>query len=492
MTLAAKLLNATHKDYDREMLKQWRALFEGGKWWRELLDTWLPKFDQETDEAWSLRKSRALYENVAGPIGELLAGGLMTQPPIIQKFDKAWFPEFRLDVDNKGTDLESWFQARLMEAMQGGRSYAWVNLPDRNGQLFQSRADEEAAGALNAFLVPLRAIDVIDWETDGRGKLLWIMHRGKTTRRVSLGEKRRTVWTWTYIDSEVIRRWEWMSRDKDGMTLDEPEPHEEIDELETIEHRMGELPIIKLRLKPATHLMRKVRDNAVALLRAQIDLDHSLHRGAHALLWILSKWEPDKPVLGSGAFMQLRRDANGGGEDKIGYAAPPAEIFEPLARRITQLREAMFRSMHQMAVSADGNATRAQMSGESKQADWRATEIVLSAYADALRPFIADTLRLVSKVRDGETSMVRPTIDGLEGWHQEDLTEWMLAVAQATTVARLSETYHRAVARKQARRVLPYEDEQVMKAIEEEIDEADVSLETLVPDLDPPSPEDDV
>lgn len=205
----------------------------------------------------------------------------------------------------------------------------------------------------------------------------------------------------------------------------------------------------------------------------------TLHRAAHALMYIKSKWGDDNPFLGAGYYIKL------GENDDIGYAEPSGMSFEPLASDVTRLREAVYRVVHQMEVGADSSATRSSMSAQSKAEDWRSTEIVLSAYSELVRPFIANTLRLVTKARGSEQRVV---VKGLDGWQEEDLQAWLDAAATATEAHRMSETFQRAVAKRQAQRVLQGADAKLLSAVEREIDEAEMDP---APYLPPPRPGDE-
>lgn len=484
MSLTAKVLNTTNPDYDHQA-KEYQALYDGGALWHSLKSLWILKHPQEPDKTYDLRLRRATYENNAGPICDMLAGGMFVKPPVIQDFDVPWWEKFSTNVDDDGTPFNVWLQERMVDAMVGGRVYAWLRRPDTDGQVFANLSQQIDSGSLDAFLVTMKAENVIDWKLDALGRLVWLMHREIKSERISIDSGRVDVWTWTFIDNKVVRQWQWRDEERIGET--EGQIHVDVadgisedmvvEELPPSEHGFGEIPVVDLSLTRAMHVIGKLRDPAVGLLNSQEDLDWGLYRGAHALLWVRTKWDSDDPRLGPGEFFRLGRDKEG--IDEMGYAEPSGKSFELLANRITQQREGMFRVVHQMAVSADGNATRAQMSGASKEADWKATEVVLSAYAEALKPFIAEVLRIMSRVRSGfqPNGESTPTIGGLAGWHQEDLGSWLLAASQAHEAFRLSETFHRMIAKGQARRLLPHVDEKVMTEIEGEIEAAEVNLD---------------
>lgn len=467
-------LNTEHHEFDERSHKEWRALYRGGWRWHELKRAWFGRLEQETPASYDKRMQFATYENNAGSIVDLLVGGLFTQPPEITEYEGNWVQPFLNNVDRRGTDFVGWLQERLKQALEGRKVFAWVNLPKRSGA--KTLLEQEQNGDLDAFLVALEAYEVIDWEHDDDGNLLWIMHRAYGTERRGVGEKRRRTCTWTYIDNKVVRRWRWYG--EPGKLDQEPRDAEEVAVLDVVEHGIGTIPVVELCLNESMHIMGKMRDPALALTRAQNDLDWALHRGAHPLLYIISKFgDSDDPVIGPGVYMKLTRDKDGA--DQMAYAEPSGALYKVLADRVMVLREALYRIVHEMALSADGNATRAQLSGESKDADWRATETVLTAFSIILRPFIKRVLALVSSIRE-ETPQV-PVVLGLAGWHEQELLPFVTAVSLATEIASLSETWHREIAKKQLRMTLANLPADIVEKIYAEIEAGDVDLELYKP-----------
>lgn len=469
-----KVLNSTHHTYDEAALQDWRALYRGGSYWHALKKRWFGRLEQETQDSYDRRMRFATYENNAGSIVDLLVGGLFTEPPEITQYEGDWVQPFLNNVDRQGTDFVGWLQERLKQALEGGAIYAWVNLPRGSGA--KTLLEQERAGDLDAFLVTLEAMDVIDWETDDTGNLLWIMHKAYDTERRSITEERRRICTWTLIDGSVIRRWRWYG--EPGKLDQEPKDRDEVPQLDEVRHGLGTIPVVKLALTESMHIMGKMRDPALALTRGQNDLDWALHRGAHPLLYIISKFgDSDEPIFGPGVYMKLMRDKDG--TDSMGYAEPSGALYKVLADRVMVLREALYRIVHEMALSADGNATRAQLSGESKDADWRATETVLTAFAIIMRPFIKRILTLVSSVRD--TTPQVPVVMGLAGWHSQEVLPFITALSLAGEVAAVSQTWHREAAKAEARVLLPELRADALEKIDAEIDAATIDLELYRP-----------
>ncbi len=359
----------------------------------------------------------------------------------------------------------AWFRELFLEAQIGQCGYAWVNLPARApGVTYGSRADEEAAGLLRPYLVLLTPEQVIDWEEDERGRLMWVMVRGVDERRERVEDSRLRVHRWTWIDATTIRRWEWRSPSEDQP---DPKPEDTAAELAPVQHGIGRLPVVRMALPSGLWALNKVADPAAALTRRSNDLDWSLHRAAHALMAIHSKWGDEEPVLGPGYYLKL------GIDDRVEYAEPSGVSFEAQAAHEAALREELYRVVQQMAVSADADATRTRASGESKARDWQALEIILSAYGELVRATMHEVLEVVAAARHDEVPDL--AVKGLDGWNLEDLPTFLQGALVGRGLVK-SETFARTIAKRVVTRLLQDEvSPETIEEIVEEIDAADYS-----------------
>lgn len=465
-------LRTTHPDYDGPRIAQWEALYHGGKRWDLLVANWLPQHPNEPKERYDKRLAMALYHNNVGPIIDLIVAGLFSQSPNVQNWlTDEWATNFQKDCNGEGTSLELWCAQLLTEALIGQRAYAWANLPERDpGIEFTDLGAELKSGQLDAFLVQLTAEHVIDWGRDARGRLTWVMIHDCVEERESIEVGRVKVWRWTYIDKAVIRRWTWRATDQKC----EPDADDMAQEQEPINHTLGQLPIVELRLPSGLHAGGKLHHPAVAHLRSRNDLSWALFIAAHPLLAIKARHKDlvSRPILGPGSFLKLAQD------DDIGYVEPAGTSFQLLAENTDKLREDLYRVVQQMSVGLSTSASKQAQSGESKNADWRALETVLSALAARVKPFLSSLLSLVAKMRGQEVPKL--TISGLEGWQEEELTLWLQAAAMALEASRMSPTFRKEMAKRQARRLLGNAPE-VLKVVDAEIDEAPDEIDILAP-----------
>ena len=484
--MLVKILNSTHPDYDGARLTRLRALIEGGSLWHALKEQLFPKRAVEPSSIYSERKQLLAYTNHAGTVLGLLGALLFAEPPTLEGLTGDYWTALWANSDGAGTPWRRFWRERFQDAQVGQQSFIWVNLPARHPEAPEpaNRAEEEQAGYLDAYLVRLQPEQVIDWGEDTRGKLSWVMFRSVTEERPSIEQPRQKKWQWTYIDATVIRRWEWTPpADKDQ---NEPRPDDEATELDAIEHQLGQLPVVRLTLPTELWAGGKLEDPAVAATRARNEHSWALHQAANELLVVTSTWGDEQIVLGHGHYLKLGRDKTGA--DTAQYIAPSGVAFQYLQEDVASTRDEVYRVVQQMALSADADAARQRMSGESKAMDWKASEIVLASYADIIRGAMAEVVKLLAAIRGEDTAELNLT--GLDGWQDEDMLAFLKAAAQSTDARRLSPTFVRTIAKRQVTRLLQDEvDEKTLAVILKEIDEA--PDDKVTPPAPPASPNPD-
>jgi hypothetical protein len=475
-----KALNATHPSYHDDDLAQFEALYEGGRCWREMIGHWIPQNAQEPDELWVERKNRATYDNHAGPITDLIVAWLFSKPPTVQGFDADW----EKNVDKQGTALAPWLRQVVTDALKCRRAYVWVNLPKRpDGVAVTNRADEEALKLHIPFLVDLKASEVRDWGEDEHGNLAWILVRREVCERTSVTDGRGKKWRWMWIDAVRIQVWEWTPT-KDSPTFpDEAEAAQVAD----IAHGFGRMPVARIQLPAGLHVLEKLRDPAVGLMRLANDLDWSLHRWANSLLVISTADTSKAPSLGAGYYLRI------GKEDKAYTVAPDASGFAAMAERLKDKREEVYRVVQQMAAGVSGDSVKQAASGVAKTLDWQSLQVMLAAYADIVKVVLVQVLALAGVPL--RIPAERVVVGGLEGWQEDDLATILADFLTAQPFVK-SETFRRLLAKEAVKRMLPEgTDEATKKAINEEIDNADYGEpEILAPPRPlgkPPKPEDE-
>jgi hypothetical protein len=461
-----KILNQRRPGHDLERIRRLYALAEGGPDWRKLVGEWLPKREVEPADVYTERKGLATYVNHAGGVLDLLAAMLFGEAPKIEGLPAGdYYEQLINDCDGAGTPWRRWWREAFADVLRGGRCWVWANLPPAGEVEPATRADEEALGRLDAFLVKVTAQQALDWGTDSRGALRWLLWLDVLEERATVEDKRGKVWRWTYVDDVQIRRWEWSP--PEGSPKTEPDDDDLAKELPPIAHGAGRLPLVEVALPPALWLMHRVEDATLAALRARNEHTWALHQGANELLVLSRKWDDQAPELGHGHYLQI------GPEESAEYLAPTGVAFQYLAADVEATREDLYRTLQAMALAADSDSQAARLSGESKAQDWQATQILLAAYQDQIVSSMQAAAELIVEVRGDTADEDGVNVSGLDGWQSEDLQAFLLAVTQASEASRMSPTFRRTVAKRQAERILQDEvSPEDMETIRAEIDAA--------------------
>lgn len=468
--MKAKLLNQAHTDYRDDEIEDHTALYEGGQAFHDRITRFLPKNANEPDDLYKDRKSRASYENLGGPLVDMIGAWLFSKPAEVEGLDEAWIE----DVDRHGTAINDWFRAILTDALIARRSWCWVDLPARPAVEPANAADEEAMGLRSPYLVRIPPHAVRNWGEDELGRLTWTMARTEFVRQAGPLDPQQRVTRWTLVDATEIVLWEYVDREGFPLTDDTDVP-----EVRRIAHKLGAMPVVRMCLPAGLYAMQKLCDPLLALTRTANDHDWTLHIAAHALMTLTTAEGANvRPVVGAGYYLGLTRDADG--EDEVGFAEPGGASNAARFERIQDLREAVHRVVQQMAASV-GTEGQGQASAASKMADWASLEVMLSAYAAIVRTTIEQVLDIVARVM----GVPEPKVSGLAGWQEDDLPEVVAAYAIAAPSVK-SPTFRKEMAKRLASAFLPDATPETRTAIDKEIDAADYADPEVYPPAQPP------
>ena len=455
-----KQLRQKHPDHDPEWLEMIAALADGGKRWHRHVHTIIPKNAVEPSDVYADRKRRAGYTNHMGGILGLIVGHLFAKPVSMDEGGAYW-GTLQVNADRHSTSWGKWWASALLDALKYRQSFAGVNVP-RTDRQFANRADQEKSGSLDAFLVPISGEHVIDWGDDSAGNLEWLITETRDWSRKGVGD-RVVIWRWTHYTDKAITTYEWTAP-KDSPNS--PPDGAVVISGEEVPHGYGVLPVARLRLPVGLWAGEKLRDPALGLTRRENDLDWSLFQAAHALLVIKAKWDTDEPVLGAGYYLRLGQD------DQASYVEPSGSSFQNQAARVKASQEALYRVVQQLAAGADQTASTQTRSAESKSADWKASEIILSAYATEVLGAMRATADIVEAVMGSKGQA--PQIGGLDGYKEESTESFLERAALAIDARQMSPLFRRVVAKQEAKRILG--DEVDPKVLAEILDEIDASV----------------
>ncbi len=467
-------LRKTHPKFDPKEVSRARDLFEGGKRMRQNVADHLIKNDVEEESIYRRRCKSAHYVNYCGPIGGYFASFVASAPiTFLDSKDAEYWPAFAKNADGAGTDFNTFMAHQLVEALTTQCAYWRVRFEAPNAPVV-SLADVREQGLDKVVLVPVPAESLIDWDRDDLGHFLWVREHEKKHKRPGTGQDPITVETWTEWRADgTASRWEAQYKGEQG-----PPDSEIIGEIDPPHNPLSRMPIVELSLPPHLYLMGHLFSAQLESFRKRCALSWSIERVCYAMPYFFLKNPKSPPKMGAGYYGILGMD------DRVEYPSPPDTPFAVIKEYEGALKEEIYRVAQAMARGVENNAASVGRSGESKQADDRATEIVVGAYADMLRESAQVTLTMIG---EGAGRGEAPEVGGLKGYSIPDPTATIeqflgLQSAKIHSVTAMQEAEKRALAA-----FLPGLEEDKRDAIHKEI-QSNLSAEELEEQSNPPEP----
>lgn len=496
-------LTQVNAEHDADYWQELRALYHGGK--RLLGDDAVmrrlfPAHRDEIEKVYEERKRRAFYVSYASEIVSKIVADLGLDPLTLgtggdketAKWDE-FYDTFFKDVTPRAGErlsMNALIRERALEALQVRRAWTLVELPGSPSSQFSSRAEQEKAGALNAYAVPLDAESVLDWEFDHDGELEFVLLNFRDQKRPSVTSSR----------SMITERWVWYDRQKCvvyQVTYRADNPPQEKDIIPMVSevlHGFGRVPALCLKLPHGLWAMDKL---------ASLAKEHFNKRSA--LGWaefqslFQELYEFLAPAISPGGVIvnELQEDPGRakahrrgqgyvqerGSDDKAMFIGPGSESFTHALASCKDIRDEMHRVTHQMALTVDNSAAALQRSGESKELDQAATTVVLQALGVLCREYANSIMAMVAKMRGDKDLAAKWSVTGMTKFNRPDPAK---VIEEATGVKLLeikSETFQRRYQLKVAKSALPDEDEDTIKAIQEEL-ESNITSESMAEDAE--------
>ena len=139
-----------------------RALMGGTAAMRKAGETYLPKFEAESREAYEARRDSSWLFNGYRKTVRDMVGRVFDKPVELDASAPAQIEGWAKNIDMQGRDLSTFLRAVFEDAISGcGISYIMVDAPPRNGTV--TRAQAQAAN-MRPYMVHLTVEDVLGWQ----------------------------------------------------------------------------------------------------------------------------------------------------------------------------------------------------------------------------------------------------------------------------------------------------------------------------------------
>ena len=474
-----KLLQATHPDYDAETWEDYRALYEGGKAWRERVTRFVDRNPQEPEAVYQMRCKAAHYRSYLGPIVDYFVSFLFTAPMVprasrdgeIADADP-FYSSLKEDADGAGTDLVDLLRDRLTKAVVQGESYVLLELPDPGDADVPDRATWERMGLGKAKLRALDRPSVLDFEIDEGGELIWAITYEPSWPRPGPGAARDVcLHTWKVYDRSTVETFS--VSQKRGERLD---PDMAVPSLGVRQHGFNRVPLVRLR--PSKGLWIANRVESAQREHASLSNAHTwlIRRTCFAMPVLKLKTDERRDdIFGAGYYLKL------GVDESLEWSSPPNGPYDAIRQEVESQKDEIHRIVHQMAQGVSNNAATVGRSGESKQADAEATRVMLEALGSTVREPVEKIYEMLSAARGDDLDW---SIEGLSGYNVMDVAGLLQAISQAVMLDIPSPTWGREVRKRAALALVPDADQATKDTILQEIEDnfTDESV------LKPPAP----
>ncbi|MBM3761213.1 MAG: hypothetical protein FJW36_13310 [Acidobacteria bacterium] len=378
-----------HPEYRswRASLEMYRDLYSGGAQIKSKASNYLYRRHREPAEVYQERVARAFYENYIGSIIDWYASTLFRREPILtvedttRRSSKFYF-EFFEDCDRNGTSITDFLRKRFIDALIFGKSFIALEFPKREKSL-SSRLEEEELGFDRGYLTSIHPTDVVNWEHNSDGKLILMT--------IQLEGKKST----SFLDFEKTPSRYLVYTETEFFIVDEdPVDNGKIHIVESGFHSCASenrLPVFEIAMSDGLWLMNKAAHLQLEHFNKSNSLSWSLGMALYATPVIYSK--RDWPsIFGESYYIHLDP------EDKFGWTEPEGNVYRIAMENLARLQEEIYRTCYLMGQSRSWLSGSAQVSGNSKRADYQITQEVLRAYGDAVKDTLKRLLQTLIRV----------------------------------------------------------------------------------------------
>lgn len=476
-------LNRAHADARLDALRRHQDLFEGGDAFRARVAEYLLQNDVEPSSVFRLRCKRAHYLNYCARIVRWFAAALFASPPSLRSEPEAddWYTsDLKEDADGAGTDLDVVLRDAFTRALVGGRAYVRIEAPAPGDAAPSSLADADRMGLRRMRVCPVPTECIRNWRRHRDGSFAWVLEHERREELEEIDDDAPTITeTWTcWREDGTATRWQIAYKPDARPTADTDVP-----EVDPPSNPTGCIPLVELRLPPELHLLGHIADAQLEHFRKRNALSWAVDRTCYAMPVFHLKDAKKPPPMGAGYYLMI------GVDEKLDWPTPPSAPFEVVASMTRELVQEIHRVVEQMALAVDNNAAAAVgRSGDSKDADGRATQIVLPAFGVRVREFEEKILDLVSAARG---DVVEWSVEGMDHFEAVDASTIVESALGADPLKIPSATHRRELFKSVSRAMLPHLRGDLRAQIDAEIDAGVNAEDTRDSTIPPPPPGND-
>lgn len=449
-------LMATNPSYRGDRLRLLEALYRGGEYLLgddKIMSQLFPKHRKEEPSVYTERKKRAFYIPYAGEIIDHLVASLFQEPLSMTHTDDSeaddYYKALLVDISPPGGDkcsLNDLIKQQLLECFNKGVAYTLVDMPPQSE--YANRAQQEAAGALQAYAVPVCPESVLDWEEEPNGALAWAVVYGEAKRRATPDDDRDSIEkTWTFYTKEWWRRYQLVHK-----ITETPSAETVVPCVASGRHSFGMVPLIRMQFPGGLWAMSKLEGLAKEVLNKVSALSWAQYQHLYQELYEFEFRGDDGTcgtLVGGGsdgaspALTQTRgqgyvqtRDAR----SRVEFVGPSTDGFEHALKWVQSVRDEMHRVCHQMALSLDNNSAALRRSADSKAHDKASQSVILTAVGQIARAHAEMIFDAISAGRGDSDYVDMWKASGMDAYDAIDVDAAVTRYVELSTVTLHSKT----------------------------------------------------
>lgn len=428
--------------------------------------TYLDRFSSEDDTKFKGRKDIAHYTNYVRPTTELKVSY------IVRKMHTRTGVPSRLQEWIERTGYDADFKRRALVASVLGWIPVTVDMP----AVPSEARNAKEAGTVEPYVQELFPVNLLDWETDPGGNLLWAKTCIETVERDAWNSQPLKVQTYTVWTRRDYTTWRVVSGNGQS-----PVPSEQ----RTGTHAFGRVPLVSWRA--STSIGDPVRGESIigdvaTANRRQFNVENEFdeHMRSQVFAKLVLPTTAAAFVSGETSDEYAERNAfNLGSDDALVidpeqknvpyYLAPPADVAGTYEKRLEKSVIEIYRVARVEYDRASGTASSAQ----SKAQNFEQTNLAIVDIAQSLARADLETLRLVGTglgISPEELAMM--TCNAHDSYASEDLNAEIEQAFSAIEQREFGTTFRKEILQRAAHRLLPSLDAATRVAINDEIEEA--------------------
>lgn len=387
------------------------VLYEGGQLICENRERFLKQRPREDNTVYRYRLDHFCYENNLGTgLGWHEAEMFRNPPAITSKVAGAngeptdakltpeqddFYARFQKDCDRHGTGLVDKYRQVFRDLLLYQHSWVLTDMPAQDAQApVQSLADQKSKRLLDPHISVVSPCDVINWDCDEYGNVVWAVIYSKTQQRSFIGTP-VTVERWYYYDRQTYRVYEAQTEgDADAAVLDaDKQPVKLVRAGYHPLAKENRVPLQRICVPAGWWLANRTYLACMEHLNLSNALKWSLFMAAMAVPVVFTDDDVTGLTQSEAGFLKFSA------ESKYQFAEPQGNCWDAMAKRVEVLKEEIYRSLYLIAQSRSNKATAAAQSGVSKEQDMKPSHDVLNGLGDILRNAMQATLQNVAAAR---------------------------------------------------------------------------------------------